>query len=134
MRQPVHWAAVPTLDLTLLPGEYAVCRLPANASLPAPAGSGLVSVTRTDDELSVVCPVADAPAEATVEAEWRALKLLGPFDFGLTGVLAAVLQPLAEARIPIFAISTFDTDYVLLKHATLDAAVGVLVTAGHRIS
>lgn len=124
---------MPTLDLTVLPGEYAVCRLPADSSWPAPTGSGFLSVTRTDDELSVVCPVADAPAGATVEPGWRALTLLGPFDFGLTGVLVSVLRPLADARVPIFAISTFDTDYVLLKHATLDAAVGVLAAAGHRI-
>ncbi len=93
-------------------------------------------VVRTHDELSIVC-VADVCSEdrlahaATVERGWVALKLEGPFPFSMTGVLASFVQPLAEAQIPIFAISTFDTDYVLIKREYLEQAVAALRAAGH---
>ena len=81
----------PTVTLRVLDGELAVCRLPAAAPAPPiPAGAGLFSATRTRDELSIVCPRADAPPDAEVEPGWRALGVLGPLDFGLTGILAAL--------------------------------------------
>ena len=94
-------------------------------------------MTRSADELSIVCEehVCDdqrLPEAIRVERGWAALKLEGPFPFSLTGVLASFLQPLAEARIPIFAISTFDTDYVLIKREDLERAQKALLTTGHQ--
>lgn len=88
-------------------------------------------MTRTREELSIVCPESSLPPGASAERGWIALKLAGPFPFTLTGVLAAFIQPLAEAKIGIFAISTFDTDYVLIKRENVDAAIAALVGAGH---
>ena len=114
-----------------------MCRLAFDARVPAWALEGaFFCVVRTRDELSVVCR-EDActegriPDGALAERGWMALKLEGPFPFSMTGVLASFLQPLAEARIPIFAISTFNTDYVLIKPENLEQAVVVLAAAGH---
>ena len=98
--------------------------------------SGFFCVVRTRDELSIVCsedvcPEDYMPDAALAERGWLALKLEGPFPFSMTGVLASFLQPLAEARIPIFAISTFDTDYVLVKRENLEQEVVALGAAGH---
>ena len=82
--------------------------------------------------MSVVCPEQRVPEGARIEKGWVALKLEGPFPFSMTGVLASFLEPLAQAKIPIFAISTFDTDYVLVKNEDVQQAVGVLVAAGHQ--
>jgi hypothetical protein len=112
----------------------AVCRLAPDASIPEWALQGkLFSITRTPDELSIVCLEDDAIEASRGEGGWIALKLEGPFPFSMTGVLASFLQPLAEARIPIFAISTFDTDYVLIKHKDLDAANTALSAAEHQL-
>lgn len=94
-------------------------------------GAGFFSATRTSDELSVVCDEGRVPADVRVERAWVGLKLEGPFPFAMTGVLASFLQPLAEAGISIFAVSTFDTDYVLVKREKLERAIAVLSTAGH---
>ncbi|GHF41652.1 hypothetical protein HNQ07_001445 [Deinococcus metalli] len=123
---------MPTLTLSLLPQTFAVCRLAPDAPLGVPGGA-LSSVTRTADELSVVCEEHLAPAGARAEGGWAALKLHGPFAFTLTGILAAVLNPLRGADVGIFAISTFDTDYVLVKREKLDAALRALRAAGHTI-
>ena len=121
------------LHFSLLPQTYAVARLPADA--PVPAGvleaPGFVSVSRTADELSIVCPQEAAPPAPKVDGGWRALKLHGPFAFDEVGVLAALLVPLAEARIGIFAVSTFDTDYLLVRAEALATAQAVLAAAGH---
>jgi hypothetical protein len=123
------------LELSSLDLELAICRLPPNAELPTALASQrqstLIAITRTGEELSLVCAVDDAPAAAEVSRGWRALKVAGPLDFALTGVLASMAQPLAKAEISIFAISTFDTDYLLVKEADLDRAVEVLRAAGH---
>jgi hypothetical protein len=109
-----------------------VCRLAANADIPEWVQTRkLHCVTRTADELSIVCSDDSLPEDGTAERGWVALKLEGPFPFSMTGVLASFLQPLAQARIPIFAISTFDTDYVLLKQQDLERALAALRAAGH---
>jgi len=114
-----------------------VCRLASDARIPALALKGeFVCVVRTRDELSIVCredvcTENRVPDGAPVESGWVALKLEGPFPFSMTGVLASFVQPLAEAQIPIFAISTFDTDYVLVKRENLEQAVVALGAAGH---
>ena len=118
--------------LTILPETLAVCRLGADDALPPwlPA-RGFVSVTRTADELSVVCVEDAVPEGVRAERGWRCLAVAGPLDFGLTGVLASIAAPLADAQISIFAISTFDTDYVLVKAEKLDEAAEALRRAGH---
>ena len=92
------------------------------------------AAVRTPNELSIVCAEGCVPKDvaATVEQGWVALKLEGPFPFSMTGVLASFVQPLAEARIPVFAISTFDTDYVLVKGENVERAIAVLAAAGHK--
>ncbi len=122
------------LNLLLLPELFAVCRLSGDAELPGWAiESDFFSITRTADELSVVCRQANMPAGVQAEREWHCLQVAGTLDFALTGILASLAVPLAEARIGIFAISTFDTDYLLVKEAALDAAVTVLRDAGHYV-
>jgi hypothetical protein len=112
-------------------GRWAVCRLAADAELPSWIGAGLTSVTRTPHELSIVCPQESVPADVRAERDWACLQLQGPFAFTLTGVLASFLQPLADARVPIFALSTYDTDWVLIPAARLDDALAALAAAGH---
>lgn len=109
-----------------------VCRLAFDARIPEWAlDGGFFCVVRTSDELSIVCTEDRLPPGVSAERGWAALKLEGPFPFSMTGVLASFVQPLAEAKIPIFAISTFDTDYVLIKHQNLPQAVLALEAAGH---
>jgi hypothetical protein len=113
-------------------GSYAVCKVPCGAPIPAWAlRHPLASVTRTADELSVVCPLDDVPPGIECEGPWSCLKLEGPFPFDQVGVLVSALGPLALAGIPIFAISTFDTDYVLVRASHLEQAVAALKNAGH---
>ncbi len=122
------------LTLILLPERYAVCRLAPDAAIPAWALSGpFCSITRTADELSVVCLDAVVPPEAQCERGWRAIKFSGPFDFALVGILVAVAEPLAAAGISIFAISTYDTDYILIREAQYDAAIAVLKVQQHHL-
>ncbi|WP_354700685.1 hypothetical protein DSM112329_00970 [Paraconexibacter sp. AEG42_29] len=125
-----------TFTLTVRPGRFAVCRLAAAAAAPPapPATAVLYSVTRTADELSIVCPEAEAPAGAVVEGGWRVLTLAGPFDLNTeVGVLVRILQPLADAGVGIFALSTYDTDHVLVHDAQLPQAVAALQAAGHTV-
>jgi hypothetical protein len=120
--------------LLVLPVKLAVCRLSPLATIPEWAGfSGLLAFIRTDDELCVVCREGDLPAEVTAEAGWRALQVQGPLDFSQVGVLAALSTVLAEANISLFALSTYDTDYLLVKDAHLERAVEALSRAGHQV-
>ncbi|MGL4966842.1 MAG: ACT domain-containing protein [Inquilinus sp.] len=116
------------LTLSLLPETLAVARLPAAATLPGWVdwSDPFVTVSRTRDELSIVCPQARLPTDAQAERGWRGFKVEGPLDFALTGILARLAAPLAEAGISIFAISTYDTDYLLVRAGDLDAATAVL--------
>ena len=124
------------LRYSVLEGRFAVCQLPATAPLPEWALRGsMFSITRTTTELSIVCSEVrseeHAPAGVRAESGWACLRLQGPFPFEMTGVLTAFLNPLAAAGIAIFAVSTFDTDYVLLKNDRLSAALAALEQAGH---
>jgi hypothetical protein len=122
----------PPLTLVLLPETFAVCRLPADAPLPAWALAGpYFAITRTSDELSIVCVQAQVPSGVTCQPGWRCLQVAGPLDFALTGVLASLAQPLAAAGVSIFAISTYDTDYLLVPDRSLAAALAALRNAGH---
>ncbi len=123
------------LTLTLAPERFAVCRLASDAPIPPlPLGRSLLALMLTPQELSLVLPEDAAPEAATIEGGWRALRVAGPLDFGLTGVLASLAQPLAQAGLSIFAISTFDTDYLLVRDATLSEALAALRAAGHHIA
>jgi uncharacterized protein len=122
------------LDLDLLSAAYAVCRLAPDASVPAwAAGEELVSITRTAQELSIVCPQNGVPEGIRAERDFRVLKIRGPLDFSLVGVLSGLAGPLAEAGISIFALSTFDTDCILVKQDHLGRAAEILIREGHNI-
>jgi uncharacterized protein len=124
----------PVLDLTVLEEDLSICRLDAGAEVPAWATrTTFFSVTRTQDELSVVCPEEFVPEDAYRERGWRALKLEGPLDLSMIGILASVAAPLAEVGASIFTVSTFDTDYVLVRGTQLDLAVDTLRENGHRV-
>jgi hypothetical protein len=123
------------MRLSVLGGVLAVSRLRADEPLPgwfADAGP-VASVTRTAEELSVVCSDDAVPDGLRTERGWRAIKLHGPIPFTETGVLAKLLEPLGDAGVPIFALSTFDTDYVLVPGPRLAAAVQALRNAGHHV-
>jgi hypothetical protein len=120
--------------LSRLPGTFAVCRLEPGAVLPAWATTGTFSsITRTTEELSIVCDQGVVPDGVRCERDWRCLKLAGPIPFTTVGVLASLVQPLADAGISVFAISTFVTDYVLVKERDFEQAVGALRQAGHTV-
>ncbi len=116
------------LRLTVLDDRLAVCRLVPDAALPDWLSwtGGLTAVCRTAEELSLVCREDELPEGVRAERGWRAFKVGGPLDFALTGILAGLAAPLAEAGISIFAISTFDTDYLLVRAADLERAREVL--------
>ena len=123
-----------SLTLEILAETLAVCRLDANAALPDWAIAGhFFSLTRTYDELSVVCEAGQVPEGIQAEKNWRAFRVSGLIDFDLVGILAAVVNPVAEADLGLFAISTFDTDYLLVKSKNFERAVEVLSAAGHVI-
>ena len=121
------------LTLYLLPQKFSVCRLAADAAIPEWARGAVYSVTRAEGELSIVCESKYVPSGVRSEDGFRCFKLRGPFPFAMTGVLASVLEPLAKARVSIFAISTYDTDYVMVKEKALAKAVRVLSAARHRV-
>jgi len=123
------------LVVDVRPGDYSVARLAPDA--PVPAGlleaSGLVSITRTPDELSIVCPTEVAPESDTGDHGWRLLTVRGPLEFTLTGIMAALSGELAAAGVSLFALSTYDTDHLLVKGENLERAVRALSEAGHEV-
>jgi len=122
------------LRLFLLDCRLAVCRLGPHDEVPGWAGgSAFSSVTRTSTELSIVCREDAVPVGIHREGGWRVFQVEGPLDFALTGVLASIAQPLAEAGVSLFAVSTFDTDYVMVRERDVEAAVLALRAAGHRV-
>ncbi len=130
MPSPIH-----RLRLTVLPGRFAVCRLePSSPLSPTITAASWVSVTRTADELSVVCAEDDVPAGARCERGWRRVEVDGPLPFTATGIMASLAAPLADADVSLFAVSTFDTDYLLVKDAQLERAAEALEAAGHEVA
>ena len=121
-------------SLILLPDRLTICRLPPDALLPSWSESnGLQAIIRASDELCIICAEDNVPANITAEPNWRALKVRGPLVFSEVGVIASLANPLAEAGISIFVISTFETDYILVKKRDLEAAVENLREAGHSV-
>ncbi|MFL5342847.1 MAG: ACT domain-containing protein [Gemmataceae bacterium] len=122
------------LNLVILTPALAICRLPADADLPVWAADGpFTSLTRTSEELSIVCSQDGIPDELTCDRDWRCLRVAGRLDFALVGVLAVLTAPLADAGVSVFAISTFNTDYLLVKGRDLDRAAEALRQAGHEV-
>jgi uncharacterized protein len=115
----------PHLNLSLLKGRVAICRLSPTERIPewAMADASFCSVTRGKDELSIVCPESFVPEDIKQEAGWRLFKVAGPLGFELTGILASMAGPLATAGVSIFAVSTFDTDYLMVKEQKLEVAL-----------
>jgi len=123
------------LTLELVVGRYAVCRLGPSEPPPAWARGGpFVSITRTDAELSVVCPQEAVPTAVLAEPGWRCLRVAGPLGFGMTGILASLSGPLASSGVSIFVVSTYDTDYLMVQERDLDRAVDALTRAGHSVA
>ncbi|GAB5561094.1 MAG: ACT domain-containing protein [Synoicihabitans sp.] len=123
--------AMDTLRYVWIPDELAVCRLPKDSPVPdwLPT-EGFTCVTRTDDELSIVCESREVPPGIKSERGWRALKVLGPLPFDAVGILRRFVAPLADAGIPIIGIGTFDTDYVMVRADQIDSANVALAKAG----
>ena len=122
------------LKFRRLPEHYAVLRMVPNAPVPAwAAKDGFVSITRTRDELSIVCPIENIPPDVDYAPRWICLKLEGPFAFSQTGVLLSFIEPLSSNRVPIFTLSTYDTDYVLIPQEHIDRALELLCEAGHQL-
>lgn len=122
------------LSLYQLPGVYTICRLAPEDTLPDWATQGAFwSVTRAPEELSVVCEAHLVPEGVRREGEWGMLSVQGPLDFSLCGILSQLTEPLAQAGIPVFVVSTFDTDHVLIQTADLARAVETLRSAGYTV-
>ena len=127
-------AATRHLELTVLPERFAISRFAADAPIPPWATQGpFFSVTRTGDELSLVTELSTVPAGIQSQPGWRVLKVHGPFVLSEIGVLASLAAPLAEEKISLFTVSTFDTDYLLVASETLPAAIAALERVGHTI-
>ena len=123
-----------TLKFRRLSGGYAVMRRSAETPLPEWETKGdFTSISRTPDELSIVCPTESVPNDVDPGTRWRCFKLEGPFPFSQTGVLLSFIEPLSRSEVPIFAISTFDTDYVLVQEQFAGAALAALQQAGHEL-
>lgn len=122
------------LKFRWLPGPYAIVRLAPNSAVPEWATKGeFTSITRSSDELSIVCPAENLPREVHSLHHWICLRLEGPFPFSQTGVLLSFIEPLSNNGIPIFAVSTYDTDYVLVPEDFAGVTQQALADAGHEL-
>jgi hypothetical protein len=122
------------LSLEVFPQTLAVARLATEDPVPSWVRGSFTSVTRTADELSIVCDAAAVPGDVRAERGWRVLRVAGPIAFETTGVAAALIAPLAAAQISVFLIATFDTDYLLLKAERFEESLGILRHAGHDVA
>lgn len=122
------------LSLKLLPDRMTVCRFDPAAAVPDWIDpSGFYAVIRTDEELTIICAEAIVARGTTREAGWRCFKVRGPLDFSEIGIIFSLTQPLTQNRVPVFVISTFDTDYFMVKERDLAKTIEVLTSAGHRM-
>ncbi|MFZ4715011.1 MAG: ACT domain-containing protein [Bacteriovoracaceae bacterium] len=122
------------MNLIILDKKFAISRLNPDSIIPEWAlSSSFLSITRTSNELSVVCEFDLVPKSIKCDSDWKILKIEGVLDFSLTGILASIAQPLAGAQISIFALSTYDTDYILVKQDCLTKACEVLMLNGFKI-
>lgn len=123
------------LTLSLFEGCLAVCRLPSSSPVPtwAFAKGPLNSITRSEKELSVICAEMAVPSGVRCERGWRVMKVENTLNFALTGILVSLADPLADAGVSIFTVSTFDSQYLMVKEASIEVALKILVNAGHEI-
>lgn len=121
------------LKLIVQKGGYAVCRLDKKEPVPSWVAGEFISVTRTKDELSIVCNELTVPKTINKNSGWKLFKIEGPLKFSLAGVISSLAVPLAEKGISIFVISTYETDYFLLKEDLASDAIKILSAAGHTI-
>jgi hypothetical protein len=122
------------LKFRMLADIYAIVRFAPDAAVPEWAAKGkFYSITRTSEEISIVCPAENVPADTRPSLRWVCLKLEGPFPFSQTGVLLSFIEPLSSNGVPIFAISTYDTDYVLIQEEFRSTALGLLQKAAHEM-
>ena len=136
MPTPPHEAPVERhrVKFRRLREAYAILRFEPDAPVPDWATHGeFNSISRTADELSIVCPASNLLPNIQAEQRWMCLKLEGPFPFSLTGILLSFIQPLSDNAIPIFAVSTYDTDYVLIQEEFSEKALAILRQAGHEL-
>ena len=123
------------LKLTLLKNKYAICSLPKDALIPDWAlTQSLISITRTDKELTIVCRQDIISSELQSDLNWRCFRIDGSFDLDQIGVISSISSPLADAGISIYVISTYDTDYFLVKEEKLNQALSVLSNSNHSIT
>jgi hypothetical protein len=123
------------LELEVLPGEFSICRLSASSQVSIDKSSGFVSITRTSEELSIVCASQFAPPDCDARSDgWRCLRVIGVLDLALTGILASILSPLAASKISTLAIATYNTDYILVRSDHIDLAIEALIEAGIAVS
>ncbi|MGD8787805.1 MAG: ACT domain-containing protein [Phycisphaerales bacterium] len=123
------------LQLSLLKDSYGICKFPSDSSIPEWALKvSLCSITRSEKELTIVCLQGIIPANTEYDSDWRCFRIGGSFDFNQIGVISSLAAPLAEAGVSIFVVSTYDTDYVLVKEEKIEQAVNVLTDNGHLIA
>lgn len=124
----------PQLTLVILRETFAICRLDKDAPIPDWAfQGGLFSITRTEDELSIVCPQINVPKGIVCNQGWSCLKVKGPLDLSLTGIISSIATTLEAEGMSLFSISTYDTDYVMVKEKDLEKAILALTEAGQKI-
>lgn len=122
------------VKLKALDGVYGIARLGPRDPIPAWAdGAGFVSISRSDEELSIVCRQERMPGDVRKDGDWTCFKFVGPFAFDETGIVLSVIAPLSSNDIGIFVVSTFDGDHMLVKSADLDKARDLLTAAGHTV-
>jgi hypothetical protein len=123
------------ITLQPVPGTFAVTKLGISSPTPEWATRGIfTSITRTPDELSIVCPEENVPADVPSERGWRCLRVAGRLDFSMVGTLASLVNPLAQAKITVFVLSTFDTDYLFVRGEDFAVALQALGRTGHRFA
>ena len=119
--------------IALLPETFAICRLTSGAAIPDWVQGEFISITRTQEELSIVCRQENVPDGVRAELDWRCLRIVGQLDFSLVGVIAQITGLLAKADISVFVMSTYDTDYFLVRQFDVDQTVESLKQAGHSV-
>ncbi len=123
------------MNLIPLEGSFSICQLDPRSEVPVWAfESDFYSITRTPDELSIICNRLNIPKYLKCDSDWRVLKIDGTFPFDEIGILNAITMPLAEANISLLTVSTYDTDFILVKESHFEQAVRFLESAGHSLS
>jgi hypothetical protein len=121
------------MNFSIIQDSFAICKLAPDSAIPDWALTGIFhSVTRTSAELSIICPATNVPDAVTAERGFYGLQLEGPFDFQAIGILESFLAPLAQAGVPVFAVSTYDTDCILIQDKHWEKALSALIQVGHR--